>query len=74
MSLAVDVYIRGQAQGESLAAGFENWRTQVWGSPQVRAMGATYFPELAEREMHAAARANWRPVISAGRNACFARN
>ncbi|MBO0835432.1 MAG: hypothetical protein J2P28_07925 [Actinobacteria bacterium] len=33
--------------GESLAAGFESWRTEVWGSPQVRALGAEFFPRLA---------------------------
>jgi hypothetical protein len=34
------------ALGGLLAAGFESWRTQVWGSPQVRALGAQYFPQL----------------------------
>jgi len=33
--------------GESLAAGFESWRTEVWGNPQVRALGAEFFPRLA---------------------------
>lgn len=33
--------------GELLAAGFESWRTEVWGSPQVRALGAEFFPRLA---------------------------
>jgi hypothetical protein len=33
--------------GESLAAGFESWRTHVWGSAQVRALGAEFFPRLA---------------------------
>lgn len=35
------------ALGGSLAAGLENWRTQVWGSPVARALGAEYFPRLA---------------------------
>jgi hypothetical protein len=55
MSLAVSVYVGGEKAGEPLAAGFENWRTQVWGSPRVRALGAVYFPELAERDLRAAA-------------------
>jgi len=33
--------------GEPLAAGFESWRTEVWGSDQVRALGAELFPRLA---------------------------
>jgi hypothetical protein len=33
--------------GDSLAAGFESWRTEVWGSPSVRSLGADYFPRLA---------------------------
>ena len=37
--------------GETLAAGFESWRTQVWGSPQVQALGAEFFPRLASEEM-----------------------
>jgi hypothetical protein len=54
MSLTVTVFVRDSsgrtaedaALGGSLAAGFENWRTQVWGSPLVRALGAKYFPRL----------------------------
>src|SRR5262245_59527925 len=47
--------------GESLAAGFESWRTEVWGSPRVRALGAEFFPQLASGnpvtiEPHAVAR------------------
>jgi hypothetical protein len=37
--------------GERLAAGFESWRTQVWASPQVRGLGAEFFPRLASGEM-----------------------
>jgi hypothetical protein len=33
-------------------AGFENWRTEVWGSAAVRALGATIFPQLAVRDLH----------------------
>lgn len=59
MSLIVSVFL-GDALGrpvpdkavdDSLAAGFGNWRTQVWGSPQVRALGAEYFPRLAEDDL-----------------------
>jgi hypothetical protein len=32
-------------------AGFENWRTEVWGSAAVRALGATIFPQLAVRDL-----------------------
>jgi hypothetical protein len=38
--------VEDTALGGALAAGFENWRTQVWGSPLVRALGAEYFPRL----------------------------
>ena len=59
MSLTVSVFLRDgsgttvpdKALGGSLAAGFENWRTQVWGSPQVRALGAEYFPRLAGADL-----------------------
>lgn len=36
----------------SQLAGFENWRTQVWGSDVVRALGATIFPQLAVRDLY----------------------
>ncbi|MCM6778442.1 hypothetical protein NDR87_33650 [Nocardia sp. CDC159] len=29
-------------------AGFESWRTEVWGSAAVRELGARFFPVLAE--------------------------
>src|ERR1700751_807432 len=59
MSLTVSIFFRDgsgmnvkdEALGGSLAAGFENWRTQVWGSPQVRALGADYFPRLAGADL-----------------------
>jgi hypothetical protein len=36
----------------SQLAGFENWRTEVWGSAAVRALGATIFPQLAVRDLY----------------------
>ena len=59
MSLTVSIFFRDgsgmnvkdEALGGSLAAGSENWRTQVWGSPQVRALGAEYFPRLAGADL-----------------------
>lgn len=36
--------------GEKLPAGFESWRTLVWGSPWVQALGAEIFPRLASGE------------------------
>lgn len=59
MSLTVSVYLRDgsgtkvedTALGGALAAGFENWRTQVWGSPLVRALGADYFPRLEDADL-----------------------
>lgn len=32
-------------------AGFENWRTAVWGSAAVRSLGATIFPQLAVQDL-----------------------
>jgi hypothetical protein len=59
MSLTVSVLLRDgsgtavpdKVLGGSLAAGFENWRTRVWGSPQVRALDAKYFPRLADADL-----------------------
>jgi len=39
------------SHGESLA-GFESWRHSVWGSPQVKALGAEFFPRLAEDDLY----------------------
>ncbi|MGW5125322.1 hypothetical protein ACWEQ7_14945 [Streptomyces sp. NPDC004069] len=60
MSLSVDVFVVG-ANGErqvqdvpdgcSDAAGFENWRTRVWGSQVVRSLGARFFPVLADTDL-----------------------
>jgi len=55
LSLIVSVFLRGETLGESLAAGPENWRTSVWGSPQVRTLGAVYFPQLAEGDLRVTA-------------------
>lgn len=63
MSLTVSVFLRDSSGAmvpdevldAPLAAGFENWRTRVWGSSQVRALGAKYFPRLAETDLHVGA-------------------
>jgi hypothetical protein len=60
MTLTVSVWLRDDSGaqvrdttfGESCAAGFENWRTQVWGSPLVRALGAEYFPQLDGADLY----------------------
>ncbi len=60
MSLTVSVWLRDNSGarvrdttfGDSRAAGFENWRTQVWGSPLVRALGAEYFPQLDGADLY----------------------
>ncbi|MEU8528611.1 hypothetical protein AB0C77_23940 [Streptomyces sp. NPDC048629] len=61
MSLCVDVYIPrpdgsieellDTPEGSSDLAGFERWRTFVWGSDAVRALGARYFPVLADNDL-----------------------
>src|SRR5579859_3458322 len=57
MSLSVDVFLVGDdgkddlqevPAGSSDLAGFERWRTVVWGSEATRALGAKFFPVLAE--------------------------
>ncbi|MGW1373081.1 hypothetical protein ACWD6P_02220 [Streptomyces sp. NPDC002446] len=60
MSLSVDVFVVG-ADGEpqvqdvpdgcSDAAGFESWRTRVWGAEVVRSLGAVFLPVLAEADL-----------------------
>ncbi|KOG85876.1 hypothetical protein [Streptomyces varsoviensis] len=56
MSLSVDVFVVGEdgqvhvldvPEGSSDLAGFERWRTVVWGSDAVRSLGARFFPALA---------------------------
>lgn len=60
MSLLVHAYVlddQGErhlldppAPGGDLA-GFEQWRTTVWGSAAVRALGARYFPVLDQADL-----------------------
>ncbi|MFF8375808.1 hypothetical protein ACF07V_06755 [Streptomyces sp. NPDC015661] len=56
MSLSVDVFVVGAddertlldvPEGSSDVAGFERWRTSVWGSEALRSLGARFFPMLA---------------------------
>lgn len=61
MSLAVRTFVISKSgaittlavppDGSELA-GFENWRTEVWGSAVVRALGAAIFPQLAVQNLH----------------------
>ncbi|MFD3774877.1 hypothetical protein [Streptomyces sp. NPDC058612] len=60
MSLSVDVYVVGAygqrnvqdvPDGCSDSAGFESWRTQVWGADVVRSLGAVLLPVLAEADL-----------------------
>lgn len=61
MSLSVDVYIPrpdgsietvlDTPDGFSDLAGFERWRTFVWGSDAVCALGARYFPVLVDNDL-----------------------
>ncbi|MEU6912695.1 hypothetical protein [Streptomyces olindensis] len=53
MSLSVDVFLRepdgrlrivDAPEGRDDSAGFESWRTVVWGSEAVRAAGARFLP------------------------------
>ncbi|WP_327175992.1 hypothetical protein OG599_12125 [Streptomyces sp. NBC_01335] len=58
MTLMVSVFVLDDGTGESHVldtpedcsdlAGPEVWRTSVWASEAVRALGARFFPELAE--------------------------
>ena len=41
-------------EGCSDLAGFESWRTKVWGSEAVRGLGAQFFPQLAESDLYVA--------------------
>ncbi|SMD21356.1 hypothetical protein SAMN05660733_06308 [Lentzea albidocapillata] len=61
MSLLVSVYLldeNGNRQfpetpaGCEELAGFESWRTEVWGNEAVRALGARFFPVLAENDLY----------------------
>ncbi|WP_165987053.1 hypothetical protein [Streptomyces sp. YIM 98790] len=60
MSLSVDVFVvaaSGERQvldvpdGCSDSAGFESWRTRVWGSEVVRSLGAGFLPVLADADL-----------------------
>ncbi|MFD0078142.1 hypothetical protein ACFVIY_37530 [Streptomyces sp. NPDC127166] len=60
MSLSVDVFVVGGngkidvldvPEGCSDLAGFESWRTSVWGSEAVRSLGASFFPVLANEDL-----------------------
>jgi hypothetical protein len=56
MSLTVQVFARDpdgkdSSLGDSCAAGFESWRTEVWASPAVRTLGAEFFPQLASSDL-----------------------
>ncbi|MFI1176788.1 hypothetical protein [Streptomyces melanogenes] len=61
MSLLVHVFVEAAdgtrdyldaPDGVSETAGFERWRTSVWGSPMVRSLGARFFPRLAEDDLY----------------------
>ncbi|MFD8597534.1 hypothetical protein ACFV1L_21280 [Kitasatospora sp. NPDC059646] len=63
MSLLVDVFTADESgesrfldvpEGSSDLAGFESWRTTVWGSETVRALGARFFPQLAGSDLRVA--------------------
>lgn len=60
MSLSVDVYVlRAEGGIEVLdvppgcsdVAGWERWRTEVWGSEAVRSLGARFLPRLATEDL-----------------------
>lgn len=60
MSLRVDVFVISPTgerkvldvpEGHSDLAGFERWRTTVWGSPKVRTLGARFFPTLVGNDL-----------------------
>ncbi|WP_151484211.1 hypothetical protein [Streptomyces albicerus] len=60
MSLSVDVYVPSAQGGIEVldvppecsdAAGWERWRTEVWGSEAVRSLGARFFPRLATEDL-----------------------
>ncbi|MBZ4321407.1 hypothetical protein [Streptomyces huiliensis] len=60
MSLSVDVFLVDEdgavhlldvPEGCSDLAGFEQWRTTVWGSEAVRASGARFLPVLADGDL-----------------------
>ncbi len=63
MSLLVDVFTADESgesrfldvpEGSSDLAGFESWRTTVWGSDTVCSLGARFFPQLASDTLRVA--------------------
>ncbi|MDH6548429.1 hypothetical protein M2160_002542 [Streptomyces sp. SAI-117] len=61
MSLLVEVFVREPdgglrildvPEGVYQSGGFESWRTTVWGSEFVRALGARFLPVLAEDDLY----------------------
>ncbi|MEV7121127.1 hypothetical protein [Kitasatospora griseola] len=63
MSLLVDVFTTDESgescfldvpEGSSDLAGFESWRSTVWGSETVHSLGARFFPQLAGDELRVA--------------------
>jgi hypothetical protein len=46
------VHVLYEPPGSSSAAGSESWRTEVWASPPVRALGAQFFPQLAVSDLY----------------------
>ncbi|WP_338700960.1 hypothetical protein V2W30_28560 [Streptomyces sp. Q6] len=62
MSLLVDVFVRDPDGTLRIpdadayeSGGFESWRTTVWGSACVRALGARLLPVLADGDLYAEA-------------------
>jgi len=60
MTLSVDVYVHRAEGGIEVldvppgcsdAAGWEHWRTEVWGSAPVRSLGARLLPRLATEDL-----------------------
>ena len=61
MSLSVHVFLRDDSEqvkildepaGAASLAGFESWRHDVWGSDRARALGAEFFPQLAQDDLY----------------------
>ncbi|MFD6181370.1 hypothetical protein [Streptomyces goshikiensis] len=56
----MDVFVVGEdgqvnvldvPEGSSDLAGFERWRTSVWGNETVRSLGTSFFPVLASDDL-----------------------
>jgi hypothetical protein len=60
VTLSVDIFTRDDGGEMSILdvphsqtlAGFESWRTSVWGSERVRSLGARFFPRLAAEDLY----------------------